>query len=368
MEERVGKKLLKAAASIILSLLGLVIALVAAGFGYRAYRHNQIARSTEINVTNGVDEAFFVKIGGIDQWISIRGQNRDNPVLLFLHGGPGVATSPYPRTMLFNWTRDFTFVQWDQRGAGKTFGKSGPLDSGVTIDRMAMDGNEVAEFLLQRLHKQKIVLLGLSWGSCVGIHMARKRPDLFYAYVGTGQMVSEREGEQMDYAQVLDKARARDDRKAIRDLQAIGPPPYDSQAKLGVQRKWALAYEPGGLSLSRLAPMILFESDANFHDLRDYFAGVTDSQDYFFGLDMSGPLASVDLRKLGADFGVPIFIFQGAEDDIAPARLAREYLDMIAAPRKQFVAISGAGHTAMYMKSDEFLRLLDQQVRPLANP
>jgi pimeloyl-ACP methyl ester carboxylesterase len=231
---------------------------------------------------------------------------------------------------------------------------------------MALDGVEVTEFLCQKLHKQKIILLGLSWGTIIGIQMAKARPDLFYAYVGTGQMVNEREGEAIVYAQVLDKARARGDHKAISELEEIGPPPYDSQSKLAVQRKWGRAYEAGAQSNLGLASAVLFESSASLQDVRDYVAGVISSQDHFFGETMSGPLASVDLRAVGTDFAIPVFVFQGAEDDVAPAPLAKAYVESITAPQKQFVAIPGAGHTALNTKSDEFLKLLLRWVRPLA--
>jgi pimeloyl-ACP methyl ester carboxylesterase len=361
-----GGRIWKAAKRTLLGLLILILSLIGCGAAYRAYRHHEIAKATRIDPAQGIDEELFVKIGGIDQWIAIRGQNRDNPVLLLLHGGPGVATSPYPRTELFAWTKDSTLVLWDQRGAGKTFGRSGPLDPGVTIDRMALDGVEVAEFLRQKLHKQKIVLLGLSWGSVMGIHMAKARPDLFYAYVGTGQMANASQEEAFDYADVMQEARARRDRNAIAELEKIGPPPYDSQSKMGVQRKWATAYEPEALSPFKLICTILFDSDATFRDLRDYVRGVTSSQDHFFGETMSGPLTTVDLNSLGTDFSIPIFVFQGAEDDVAATPVARTYFDGITAPQKEFVAIAGAGHTAMYTKSDEFLNLLVERVRPLA--
>jgi len=361
-----GHMLWKFAKRIFLGLVALVLLLVGGGLAYRAYRHHQIADSTVIDSSKGVDEGMFVKIGGINQWVFIRGQDRDSPVILLLHGGPGVATSPYPRTTLFSWTKDFTLAQWDQRGTGKTYGRSGPLDSSVTIDRMAQDGLELSEFLRARFHKQKIILLGLSWGSILGVHMSKARPDLFYAYVGTGQMVSERDGEPIVYRQVLDEARARNDQAAIAELEKIGPPPYDSQAKLGVQRKWSQAYEPGGQSGWDILEMALFESDATLHDLRDYARGIVDSQNHFFGTDMSGPLSSVDLRTLGKDFAVPTFVFQGADDDIAPVSLAKAYVGEITSPQKKFVAIAGAGHTAMYTKSDDFLRLLVEFIRPLA--
>jgi pimeloyl-ACP methyl ester carboxylesterase len=361
-----GKKIWKATKRVLLTLLALLLVLIGGGLAYRGYRHHQIAKATVIDTAKGIDEGLFVSIGGIDQWISIRGQDRDNPALLLLHGGPGVATSPYPRNVLFDWTKDFTLVQWDQRGAGKTYGRSGPLDPSVTVDRMALDGAEVAEFLRQKLHKRKIVLLGLSWGTILGVHMAKVRPDLFYAYVGTGQMADEPEGEAIVYRQVLDKALARRDQAAVRELEEIGPPPYDTQSKMGVQRKWGRAYEPGGQSPLSIISMALFESEATFGDIRDYVRGITNSQDHFYGKTMSGPLATIDLTTLGTDFAIPVFVFQGAEDDVAPMTLAKTYVESITAPQKEFVAISGAGHTALYTKSDEFLRLLDQRVRPLA--
>ncbi len=361
-----GKRIWRATKLTLLGLFVLIFVLIGSGLAYRAYRHHEIAKATVIDTSKGIDEAGFVKIGGIEQWMTIRGQDRENPVVLLLHGGPGLAMSPYPRDVIFDWTKDFTLVQWDQRGAGRTYGRSGPLDPGVTIDRMSMDGVEVAEFVRQKLNKQKIILVGLSWGTVMGIQMAKARPDLFYAYVGTGQIVSEPEGEALVYAQVLNKARARGDTKAISELEKIGPPPYNSQTKLAVQRKWGRAYEPGAQSNLSLACTVLFESSASLQDVRDYVAGVIDSQNHFFGEDMSGPFASVDLRTLGTDFAIPMFVFQGAEDDFTPTRLAKAYVDSITASQKQFIAIPDAGHTALNTRSDEFLRLLDQWVRPLA--
>jgi pimeloyl-ACP methyl ester carboxylesterase len=361
-----GSKLWKFTKRVLLGLLVLVAALIFCGAAYRAYRHHEIAKATRIDPTKGIDEGLFVKIGGIDQWVTIRGQDRENPVLLLLHGGPGVATSPYPRDILFSWTKDFTLVQWDQRGSGKTYGRSGPLAADVSIDRMAQDGVEVAEFLRQHLHKHKIIVLGLSWGTTLGVYMAKSRPDIFSAYVGTGQMSNARESETITYRQVLDKARSRGDREAVKELEQIGPPPYASQAIMGVQRKWARAYEPGLDSNLVMVSRVLFDSDAGFRDLRDFIRGISDSQDHFIGVLADGPDTKVDLPALRTDFAIPIFVFEGAEDDVTAPQLSRAYVDAITAPQKEFVAIPDAGHTAMYTHSDEFLRLLDERVRPLA--
>src|SRR5580765_558 len=140
-----------------LGVLALLVVAIAAGLGYRAYQQAAIVNTTAIDPVKGIDEELFTRIGGIDQWIGIRGQRRENPVLLIVHGGPGFAMSFLPRQYFFDWTSEFTVAEWDQRGAGKTYGKSGPLGAGVTIERMVQDGVEVAEFLRMKLRKPKIV-------------------------------------------------------------------------------------------------------------------------------------------------------------------------------------------------------------------
>ena len=339
--------------------LGLTLALLGSGFAIRTYRLKQFAKT--VQTSNGIDEARFVKIGGIDQWVTIRGQNRDNPVLLLLHGGPGNAFQSFTLRSFLDWQRDFTVVQWDQRGAGKTYGQSGAVDARVTIDRMALDGIEVAEFLCRKLQKRRITLVGHSWGSILGIHMARARPDLFYAYVGTGQIVNYLKGRALAFEQLMSEARARGDRQAIQELEASGPPPYDSTAKAGIHSRWATRYEPGNPSTWSSISTVLLDSPATIKDFRDLIGGIRSSEDRFRAEGQA-----VDLPALGMDFAIPIFVFQGALDDIAPARLAAAYVDGIKAPRKEFIAIPNTGHNVMAFKSQEFLRLLDERVRSLA--
>jgi pimeloyl-ACP methyl ester carboxylesterase len=355
-----ARRIWKLAKRTLLGLLVLLLVLIASGLAYRAYRHHQLATATVIDVAQGVDEGFFTKIGGIDQWISIRGQQRDNPVLLLLHGGPGFALSPMPRNFLFSWTEHFTVVQWDQRGAGKTFGRSGPLEPSVTIARMVLDGVEVAEFLRARLHQPKIVLVGLSWSSNIGVQMAKARPDLFYAYVGTGQAVNQRKYRPLAYAQLLAEAHKRNDRRAVKELEANGPPPYDSIERAMVHTKWANTYEPGQPSAWDLLSIVLFDSDAGPRDLRDYVRGIVTSQDHF-----RAAVEASDLLSIGTDFAVPFFVFQGALDRVTPTQPVEAYVESITAPQKQLVLIPDGGHNVMVTKSDQFLSLLVERVRPL---
>src|SRR5262249_30221505 len=244
-----------------LAVAAVVLCVIALGCTYRAYRLNQINKTLATPI--GIDEGVFVSVGGIEQWITIRGRARSNPLLLLLHGGPGNAFQSFTRRTFLDWEREFTVVQWDQRGAGKTFGRSGPVGGDVTLDRMVLDGAEVAEFVRRRLGKEKVILLGLSWGSVLGVHLAKARPDLFSAYVGTGQVVSRRAGKLQAYTQLMAEAWARQDARAQHELAAIGPPPYDSTAKSLVHTRWANRYEPSMPSNWTLLATVLFESDAS---------------------------------------------------------------------------------------------------------
>lgn len=307
----------------------------------------------------------FVKIGGLEQWISIRGQDLNATVLLLVHGGPGAAWSGFTQQNA-SWERDFIVVRWDQRGAGRTFGRSGPVGAEVTIARMAQDGAEVAEYVRRKLHKDRVILMGLSWGSVVGVHMAKARPDLFYAYVGAGQVVNWVKGEALAYAQVLSKARAAGNQTAIAELEKIGPPPYTSQRSLGVRSNWAARLEPGAYSNAELLKMPFSAPGYSAQDAQNWLEGLDSSQNHFFGEDMDGPFTKEDLALLGPRFRVPMFIFQGTEDDIAPASLAELFAHSLRAPRVEYVPIPGAGHFAFFTRADFILSLLMERVRPLA--
>ena len=139
---------------------------------------------------SGVTDEGFLRIGGIDQWVSVKGSNAGAPLLLYLHGGPGEAMSPF-QDLFAPYEQDFLVALWDQRGAGKTYARSGrDATPDMTPEQFIRDGIELSELLLRRWNKRKLVILGQSWGSTLGIQMAKARPDLFHANVGTGQAVS----------------------------------------------------------------------------------------------------------------------------------------------------------------------------------
>jgi pimeloyl-ACP methyl ester carboxylesterase len=186
-----------------------------------------------------ITEEGYVRIGGIDQWIQIRGQHRDNPVVLWLNGGPGFST--IPATPLYSrWEQPFTVVMWDQRGEGKTFERSGrSVAASMTIAQMTKDGIEVAEYLRTRLGRNKIILLGHSWGSILGVHMVKQRPDLFSAYVGTGQVVQLSESATAAYPLLTEYAKLAPESVSMMWNKVIRTPATRPMSR-AMSRAWAV--------------------------------------------------------------------------------------------------------------------------------
>lgn len=178
----------------------------------------------------------FVRIGGIEQWVSVRGRHRDAPFLLFLHGGPGFTSIPNSYLNTAEWQEYFNVVQWDQRGAGKTLGRNPQLKaSSLNIARMTQDAEELASYVRKTYGRNKIVLVGHSWGSVLGLQLAARHPDWFHAYVGIGQVTDMHASEAMGFDATLAAAKAAGDREAVAQLMAIQPypNPQDPMAEIG---------------------------------------------------------------------------------------------------------------------------------------
>jgi pimeloyl-ACP methyl ester carboxylesterase len=326
----------------------------------RAFVRARNARDYAITTPNGIDEGSYLRVGGIEQWVTIRGEDRNNPVLLFLHGGPGDATNPWGYAGFRLWLQHFTVVQWDQRGAGRTYGRNRDASAEtITIARMAQDGVELAELLRTRLAKDRIVLVGHSWGSILGVHMVKARPQLFAAFVGTGQVGDSTANYAVAHRDLLAKAEANGDARALRELREVGPPPYADGRGYGVQRRWANFFEGADAFIASMMGFALTAPGYEVRDLNDWF----DGQGVSAGR-LVPQTSGLDARALGGAFDVPVFVIQGAEDFTTPTSLARAFVDGVRAPAKGFVTIDG-GHFAVFMNTRGFLDQLLPRVRPL---
>jgi pimeloyl-ACP methyl ester carboxylesterase len=346
---------------IALAVVALVLVPATGALGFRAWRQHETERALAIDPKIGIEETMFVTLGGIEQWIQIRGDDRKNPVLLYVHGGPGTTISPV--SSLFRpWEKYFTVVMWDQRDAGKTFVRNGAVRE-MTLARVSQDGIELADFLRHRLGKRKIIVLGHSWGTMVGLHMIHDRPDLFSAYVGTGQVVSIAEKEPINYARTMARLQAAHDVEGIRELTSAGAPPYRSFRQLMVERSLSNRTDiPAERNLrNNMIPIALLAPGWSLWDIYESLQASDYAEAATFDAD-----ASYDARQLGAEIPLPFFILNGAEDHVAPTDLARSYFDFVRAPEKQFVVLNGAGHSAILTEPDIVLRELVVRVRPAA--
>lgn len=314
-----------------------------------------LAPALSLGQERGIREAKFVRLGGIEQWITIESEDRNNPVILFLHGGPGSTMTPYEDVMYGKWTKEFTLVKWDQRGAGRTYGRNAPEGAGedywienpLTVAQMTADGIELSEYLVKTLGKGKIILVGTSWGSVLGARMALARPELFLAYVGHSQIVNAAEGFQTAYASVNRLAREAGDTESLEELAALGPPPYGDARKDGQLMRIIKKYErlrstPAPESWWKLAPEYENEKDE-----RDRASGDDYSFLHYAGHQKMGvrPMSGgINFMEDGLNFKVPVYLIQGEVDILTPKELTRQYFEAIRAPKKQYLLVPGAAH------------------------
>ena len=313
-----------------------------------------------------LDEKGFVTIGGIEQWVTVKGDSCANPIVFFISGGPGNPLSPYSDAIYGAWTKDVTVVQWDQRGAGMTYGRSPPAeDSALTLQQMSDDGTELAAYLAHRYGKQKVILWGSSWGSILGVHMAKSHPERFLAYLGTSQLVSYRENEASSYSGLLALVRAANDKDAIAVLEGVGAPPWTDPRSFGKVRRVIRKYEA---KVTTAPPANWWTPAAEYATpkaMADYEAGEDYSFVNFVGLHGDGMYSKVDLPALGTDFAIPMFFVEGAHDLLATPDIAQRYYASLKAPQKDLVMLEHAGHDPNQDVVDAEYKILKERILPL---
>jgi proline iminopeptidase len=328
-----------------------------------------IREGRKVVAPNGVEELLKISVGGTQQWISVRGNDRKNPILLMIHGGP--ASPEMPSSWFFEngWEDYFTVVQWDQRGAGKTFTANDPklIESTLSIQRIAADGVEVIDYLRNRYHKNKVFILGHSWGSVVGLTMAHEHPELLYAYVGTGQVISGVENERVGYADTLKVAEAAGNTAAVAELKSLAPyPAADGSVTMDQilkERKWNLTL--GGLGYGRQS----YSPYANLAELSpEYEAGDIDAIDKGSAFSLGRLLPELnhfDFTHV-TELRCPVVLIEGRHDTTTPSEIAAAWLQTVHAPAKKLIWLENSSHMTMFDEPGRFLVHLVQDVRPFA--
>lgn len=294
-----------------------------------------------------------ITVNGRAEWLSLRGQDRSKPVLLFLSGGPGGSQLVTARHCFADLERDYVVVTWEQPGAAKANGAISADD--ITLDTYLSDGAAVTGLLREEFGQDRIYLMGESWGSALGLMMAREHPEYYRAFVGTGQMIDFLETERIDYQMALEDARRTGNRKLVDKLEEQGPPPYKS----GIALKTNAYLSPLYGTSARTGQL----HGATFSTMDGPYGveyGLLDKVSFFWGLyrtfdSFYGKLYPIDLRQCAAEQQIPIHIFHGRYDYNAPAGLVEDYYARLSAPRKSLVYFEHSGHNPWQTENELFI-------------
>ena len=330
----------------------------------------------------GIEELKSVNIGGVEQWLHIRGRNKDNPILLYIHGGPGYPMLGFMDAIQRPWEDYFTIVHWDQRQTGKSYYPAGDDNAPLTIEQFIEDTEEVIQYLRNYLKKDKLFVLGHSWGSVLGMHMAKRHPDWLHAYIGVGQVVNFKKGEKAIWKRLLSHAKAQNEDRLIAKLELIIPSLTNDYPE--AEKAWV---ENGGFvrkELSRLAGETMMHhlswddahSILNFDRLISPHITLTDLGNIVLGDEVGVVRApylftrefiNIDLpTDVGSTFEVPIFFFSGVHDWQTPWELSNEWFTQIKAPHKELVHFEESSHVLVNEEPGKVLMALVNKVLPCA--
>jgi pimeloyl-ACP methyl ester carboxylesterase len=321
-----------------------------------------------IVVPSGIQESYKTKIGGIDQWINVRGQDRSNPIILFIHGGPASPLTPTIWQFQRPIEEYFTVVNWDQRGAGKTYREANPdsISDTIHISRYVDDAIEVVDYIRNRYHKDKLILIGHSWGTVVGMNVALKRPDLFFAYVGIGQVINTRDNEGLSFDYAIKQARDHRNSSAVKELESIAPYPGNkpiTRERINTARKWAQFY--GGMSAYRETSKYYFNAPLLSPEYTADEIGAIDKGSLFTLGRILPELLEVNFNNIRS-FPIPVVMFMGRHDYTTPSEPTSAWLNKVKAPYKQGVFFEHSAHMIPWEEPGKTLVSLLKYVRPLA--
>ena len=314
-------------------------------------------------VSGSIAEIAYRRLGGLDQWVMIRGERVVNPPLILLHGGPGLSETGLFRHFNAPLEESFTIVYWDQRGAGKSFDRNVPRSS-LTVEQLISDLDELVDAVCTRLGKTRVAIFGHSWGSALGMLYAARFPEKVTAYVGSGQIGDWAAGESASYAFALAEAQRLGRHRAVKKLRAVGPPPHTAKS-LWTQRTVLSRLE------GRMAPRAMWKlgramfagDESSIFDLPSTMRGFRVSLDA-----MWAEVSRLNLNELVPALEMPVFFFLGRRDHWVPPEISVAYLDALTAPSKKLVWFERSGHEPFVDEPAKFNAAMAELVRPVLPP
>lgn len=341
-------------------VLGSILILILVLQLYSPGKPKPFVDSNGKQLIGSISEKIFITIGGLRQGMFIKSKNRENPVLLYLHGGitDYFLTSKYP-TGLEDY---FTVVWWDQRGSGLSFSSDIPATT-MTLDQLISDTKELTNYLRNRFGKEKIYLMGRSGGTFIGIQVAANAPELYYAYIGVGQMSNQLESEKLAYEYILDKYREAGDKKMVRQLMAS---PVTNTIPYGYLKLRDRTMHPLGVGTTRNMKSLITGLFIPSLAFREYT--LKEKFNLWRGKAKSGvhplwmKMISTDLTQEINEISIPVYFFHGKYDFTVSYPLAKRYFDGIQAPVKEFFTFESSAHSPHFEEPQRVKEILENNI------
>lgn len=324
-------------------------------------------------ISNSISTIEKIELGGMEQYLIIRGVDSSKPVLLFLHGGPGSPELGFVKKFNPGLEYDFVVVHWEQRGSGKSYHKNTPIES-MNIEQFVSDTKELSEYLIKRFNRDKIYIMGHSWGSYLGMRTIEKHPEFYYCYFGIGQVANQYRSERLSYEWVKEQAAQKNDKKAIEELEALDFPEIDARSKewltfLMAERSYVDKFGGGLLrdykgALDKLLPIINVQ-EYTLIDKMNYGTGSLFSLEHLWDDIITDNLfESIDSVQ------IPVYLLHGAYDYQTSYTVAKDFYRQLKAPKKQFFTFENAAHCPIFDEPDKFNKILREilKKRTIDNP
>lgn len=303
-----------------------------------------------------------IELGGIEQYLIIRGIDSTKPVLLFLHGGPGSPELGIVKEFNSNLEHDFVLVHWEQRGSGKSYNKNISIES-MKIEQFISDTKELSEYLTKRFNQDKIYIMGHSWGSYLGMKTIEKYPEFYHCYFGVGQVADPYRSEKISYEWVKEQAEKKEDKKAIEELGALDFPEINARIKewqifLMAERSYVdkfgggLFRDDNGIQ-NKLFHIIINAKEYTLLEKMNYGAGSLFSLEHLWD-----DIITDNLFETIDSVQIPVYFLQGVYDYQTSYIVAKEFYDQLKAPEKQFVTFENSAHCPFFDEPDRFNKIL----------
>jgi pimeloyl-ACP methyl ester carboxylesterase len=332
---------------------------------YQKYLQYEVSEKSAINSINGINSLESILLGGVKQWILIRGKDRSNPLLLYLHGGPGAPLFPNARRIGFKTglEKKYVLVYWEQRGTGKSYSFSIPEES-MTIEQFISDTGELSNYLIDKFKVKKIFLVGRSWGSFIGLLTVKRHPELFYAFVGIGQLIHPLKNDSLSYEHTLQLANVYAESTEIEEIKSIGYPPYLFE-EVTIQRKWLTKFDSH-----------FMKEKFNSH-LTDTRANLLSTPEYslwdviMMGIDpffssrhlWNKQYYKYNLFEFASELKVPVYFLHGRYDYFTPGKLVEKYYHYVTAPMgKTMIWFEKSGHEPEFQEPQKFREIMINRI------